>query len=51
MTDPNAILQQFAEQVVDEFPELRQTLDDAKAGTIPEQQALMEPRSWVAIRR
>jgi len=42
MTDLNTILKQFAEQVVGDFPELGQTLDDAKTGTISEHQALKE---------
>ena len=29
--DPNAVLKEFAEQVAEEFPDLRQILDEAKA--------------------
>jgi len=42
MTDPNAIFKQFTERVADDFPELQQTLNDAKTGAISEQQALAE---------
>jgi len=44
MTDPDpnvsAVFQQFAEQVADEFPVLREILDQAKAGDITEEDAL-----------
>jgi hypothetical protein len=40
MTDPNKVFQQFAEQVAADFPELREILDQAKAGTITEEDAM-----------
>lgn len=39
-TDPNAVLKEFAEQVAEEFPDLRQILDEAKAGRLTESEAL-----------
>jgi len=40
MIDPTKVFQQFAEQVADEFPELREILDQAKDGSISESDAM-----------
>ena len=42
MTDPTQVFQQFAEQVADEFPELRKILDQAKNGRISETDAMRD---------
>lgn len=39
-TDPNAVFQKFAEKVAAEFPELREILDQAKAGDLSEEDAM-----------
>lgn len=40
MTDPQEVLQQFAQEVATEFPALREILDQAKAGLLGEAEAL-----------
>jgi len=40
MSDPNAVFQQFAQEVADEFPALREILDQAAAGDLTEEEAL-----------
>ena len=42
------ILSRFAERLSSEFPELRQSLDDAQAGIIPQEQALKEMSEIIA---
>lgn len=40
MTDMNKVLEQFAEEVAEEFPALRAVMDEAAGGRIPEGEAL-----------